>query len=78
MKLKVFRAFAKRNTIETKTLQYYGGFPFSVHQKLNFFQKVIHKSLRFIFKGKVNNYLIEHPSKYFSATIIGIFEKPND
>lgn len=76
MKLSVFKNFSKRNNLNTKTLQYYGGFPFSVHQKLNFFQKVIHKGMRFIFKGRINNYLIKHPSKYFSATIIGVFEKP--
>ena len=76
MRLSVFKNFANRNNLKVDTLQYYGGFPFSVHQKLNIFQKVIHKGMRFIFKGRTNNYLIKHPSKYFSATIIGVFEKP--
>ncbi|SHH39011.1 SAM-dependent methyltransferase [Winogradskyella jejuensis] len=78
MKQSVFRDFANRNNLITNTLQYYGGFPFSVHQKLNLFQKIIYKGVRFIFKGGVNNYLIKHPSKYFSATLIGVFEKPKD
>jgi 2-polyprenyl-3-methyl-5-hydroxy-6-metoxy-1,4-benzoquinol methylase len=75
MKLSVFRKFAKRNNLNIETLQYYGGFPFSVHQKQNLFQKVLSKSFRLIFK-KMNPTLMKHPSKYLSASIISIFEKP--
>jgi len=75
MKLKVFKNFALKNNFKINTLQYYGGFPFSVHQKQNVFQKILSKSFRLIFK-QVNPFLMKHPSKYFSASIISIFEKP--
>ncbi|MFD2542035.1 class I SAM-dependent methyltransferase [Lacinutrix gracilariae] len=75
MKLSVFKKYAKRNDLKIKTHQYYGGFPFSVHQKQNAFQKVISKTTRLVFK-KINPYLMKNPSKYLSASIIAIFEKP--
>lgn len=76
MSLSVFENFANRNNLEVNLLQYYGGFPFSVHQKLNFFQKIIFKIMRICFKYWINPILMKHPSKYFSSTIIGIFQKP--
>lgn len=77
MKLKVFKDFAIRNKLNIVNLQYYGGFPFSVHQKLNIIQKIIYKITRLLFKKFFNPILIQYPSKYFSASIIAIFEKPN-
>ncbi len=76
MSLKTFKDFAERNSLKIDTLEYYGGFPFSVHQELNFFQKVIYKLTRLLFKFKINPYLEKHPSKYLSSSIIGIYEKP--
>ncbi|WP_262733109.1 class I SAM-dependent methyltransferase [Gaetbulibacter sp. NE] len=78
MKLSVFKAFAKRHNLETKVLQYYGGFPFSVHQKLNVFQRLLFKVTRLLFKKGINPILMKHPSKYFSSTIIAQYEKPLD
>lgn len=74
MKLKVFKEFAKRNNLKIITLQYYGGFPYSVHQKLNVFQNIIYRVTRKV-SQIVNPILMKYPSKYFSASIITIFEK---
>ena len=71
-----FREFSKRNNLKIIRLQYFGGFPFQVHQKLNLFQKCIYKSVRIVFKFYINPYLEKSPSKYLSANLIGIFEKP--
>ena len=76
MSLKTFRDFGKRNNLKTTRLEYRGGFPFSVHQRLNFLQKLLFKGTRVIFKFGLNPYLEKHPSKYFSESIIGIYEKP--
>jgi SAM-dependent methyltransferase len=76
MHLRVFRDFAKRNHLKTEILQYHGGFAYNVHQKLNIFQKIIYKVTRIIFKFTLNSYLEKYPTKYFSSTIIGIFQKP--
>jgi len=75
MKLKTFKTFASRNKLTLNTLQYYGGFPFAVHQQLNVFQKIIYKITIGCFKI-LNPSLMKHPSKYLSASIIAIFEKP--
>ena len=72
MNLEIFRSFAARNSLNIEFLNYYGGFNFNVHQKLNFFQKLIHRSFRFTFK-KINPFLAKNPSPYYSSTIIGIF-----
>lgn len=76
MNLEVFKAFSKRHNLDVKTLKYYGGFPFAVHQKLNLFQKLIFKTTKLIFKKIINPILMKYPSKYMSASIIGIFNKP--
>ncbi|WP_242131701.1 class I SAM-dependent methyltransferase [Aestuariivivens marinum] len=75
MSLKVFKHFAKRNGLNIVELTYFGGFPFSVHQKLNLIQKLIFKIHRLVFKFFLNTYVEKYPSKYFSSTIIGIFER---
>ena len=75
MHLRVFRDFADRNNLKINHLSYYGGFPISSHQELNFIQKLIYKVHRQLFKFVVNPYLMKHPSKYFSSLIIAIFEK---
>lgn len=76
MSLKTFKDFGERKNLKISRLEYRGGFPFSVHQKLNDVQRLIFKATRFIFKFGLNPYLVKHPSKYFSESIIGIFEKP--
>lgn len=75
MRLKVFRDFAKRNNLNIEFLGYYGEFPFNVHQKLNFVQKIIFKTHRILFKKIINSFLLKSPSHYFSSSIVAIFEK---
>lgn len=75
MRLKVFTDFAKRHNLSILHLDYYGGFPFNVHQKNNFIQKLIYKGHRLFFKYLANDWVEKHPSKYFSSAIIAIFEK---
>jgi 2-polyprenyl-3-methyl-5-hydroxy-6-metoxy-1,4-benzoquinol methylase len=75
MKLKVFTDFANRNNLSILHLDYYGGFAFNLHQKSNLMQKLIFKGHRLIFKFFVNDRLEKSPSKYFSASIIAVFEK---
>ena len=74
MKLSVFKKFAKRNDLQIAYLNYYGGFPFSVHQKLNWIQKQIHRLTRYFFK-KINHFIENRPNKYLSSTILGIYKK---
>lgn len=74
MKSKVFKDFAARNNIHLRSFNYFGGFPFAVHQKLNWFQNLIYQSFRISFK-LINPYLVKYPSKYLSAGMVGIFEK---
>lgn len=75
MRLSVFKNFAKRHNLSILYLGYYGGFPLNVHQKNNFIQKLIYKSHRLIFKYFGNSLLLKYPSKYFSSSIIGVFER---
>lgn len=75
MSLSVFNEFAKHNNLRIIHLDYYGGFPYNVHQKLNIIQKVIYKGHWYIFKKWLNKKLIKKPSPYFSSSIIAIFEQ---
>lgn len=75
MHLKVFRDFAERHDLKINYLSHYGGFPLGVHQKSNILQKITYKVHRLFFKFLLNPYLMKHPSRYFSSTIIAIFEK---
>jgi len=75
MELNTFTDFAKTNNLTIIENDYFGGFPFSVHEKNNFIQKIFFKTHRFIFKFFLNRILINNPSKYFSGTIISIFKK---
>lgn len=74
MNLDNFRKFANRNNLQTLNLQYIGGFPFSVHQKLNFMQKIIFQTHRVLFKKMLNKRINEKPNKYFSASIVAIYK----
>ncbi|WP_104734341.1 class I SAM-dependent methyltransferase [Hanstruepera ponticola] len=78
MNFNTFKGFAKRNNLKILRLEYHGGFPFGVHQKLNIFQKFIFKSTRIIFKYVINPYLEKHPTKYLSATLVAVYEKPKE
>lgn len=75
MRKKVFYDFGVRNNLKLLKLEYYGGFPFSVHQELNVIQKVIFKVHRIAFKFFLNKFLIKNPSKFFSSTLIAIYKK---
>ena len=74
MRKETFQQFANNNNLILLRNEYFGGFPFSVHQQLNFFQKLIYKTTRLIFK-KVNPYLEKNPSKLYSSAIIAVFKK---
>lgn len=76
MRFQVFREFARRHELNTLYLGYFGGFPFGVHQKSNFVQKLIYKGHRIIFKYLGNALLLKKPSRFFSSSIIAIFERP--
>ncbi len=75
MKKSVFKNFASKNNLQEIHLEYFGGFPFSVHQKLNFFQKFIFKIHRIVFKFFLNKYISKNPNKYFSSTLVAIYKK---
>lgn len=75
MKLKIFRDFAKRHHLSILHLDYFGGFPFSVHQKHHFLQRQIYRMHRLFFKFIANPWVERHPNKYLSSAIIAIFEK---
>ena len=72
MRLSVFRAFAYRNKLNIELLTYYGGFPYSVHQKLNFPQKIIYQIFRQIFK-RINSIIEKYPNRFLSSSIIAIY-----
>ncbi len=75
MNLKVFKAFAKRNSLEVEKLTYFGDFPHTVHQKQNPIQNIISKSHRLLFKKGINQFVNRYPSANFSSSIISIFQK---
>lgn len=75
MKLSVFRDFAVRNNLTIKYLSYQGGFAYKVHDQLNPFQKIIYHPVRYL-SIKLNRFLSSNPSKWWSGTIISIFNKP--
>lgn len=73
-----FIQFAQRHPkLELLEVEYFGGFPFSVHQKLNILQKIVYKSTRLIFK-KINPFLAKHPSSWYSSTLIAVYKMKND
>lgn len=74
MNLKVFKAYAKRNGLEIEFLNYLGGFPFSVHQNLNFFQNLFFQFNRILFKRYLNKWIEKYPTKMFSSSIIAIYK----
>ena len=76
MKVKVFRDFASRNGLVIRSLSYYGGFAYKVHQNLNLPQKVLYKVIRAL-SGKLNPFFESHPSPFYSGSIVAIFHKPN-
>lgn len=75
MRKKVYTDFGVRNNLKLLKLQYYGGFPFTVHQQLNIFQKIIFKTHRILFKFFLNKFLINNPSRFFSSTLIAVYKK---
>ncbi len=75
MSLKTFRDFADRKNLRIVHLDYLGGFAYKVHQRLNFWQKLVYHSMRYL-SLKLNPLLSKYPSKYWSGTIIAIFSKP--
>ncbi len=75
MKLSVFENFSKRNNLKTLYTNYFGSFPFSVHQDLNFFQKMIFQLHRIPSKFFLNKWIENNPNKYFSSSIIAVYKK---
>ena len=74
MKKSTFTDYAVRNNLKLICCEYFNGFPFTVHQKLNFFQKMIFIPTRLFFK-KINSTLAKHPSKYYSSSLIAVYKK---
>lgn len=74
MNFKTFNDFAKRNNLNEIKLTYFGEFQYAVHQKLNFIQDIIKRVVKFIFK-RLNPFLRNHPSKFYSSSIIAIYKK---
>lgn len=74
MNFKTFIDFSKRNKLKLQRLEYFSGFPFTVHQKLNFFQNLIFIPTRLFFK-KINPFLAKHPSRFYSSSLIAIYKK---
>jgi len=74
MRLQVFIDFAGRNNLHIKMLTYHGGFPFSVHQRLNIVQNCIYQIFRQFFK-RINPIIKKYPNKYLSSGIIAIYSK---
>ncbi len=74
MNFKTFNDFAKRNNLKEIKLTYFGEFQYAVHQKLNFIQDIIKRVVKFIFK-RLNPFLRNHPSKFYSSSIIAIYKK---
>jgi cyclopropane fatty-acyl-phospholipid synthase-like methyltransferase len=73
MHKKTFKNFAHANNYKLLVNTYFSGFPYSVHQKLNFFQKIIYKLTRLILK-KINPILEKKPSKFYSSSIISVYK----
>ena len=74
MNKKIFHDFAFNNKLRIDYLQYFGGFQYSVHQKLNIFQLCIYHFVRFT-SIKFKTYIEKYPSWLYSSGIIGIFSK---
>lgn len=74
MKKEVFLEFAERNNLELVSFSYFGGFPFTVHQKLNFIQNIFYKPIRILFK-KINPFLEKHPNRFTCSLLICIVKK---
>jgi cyclopropane fatty-acyl-phospholipid synthase-like methyltransferase len=74
MRKKVFEDFAKRNNLEIISFSYFGGFPYAVHQELNFAQKILYKVLKTTFKI-INPILEKYPNKYTCSLLICILKK---
>jgi cyclopropane fatty-acyl-phospholipid synthase-like methyltransferase len=74
MNKKVFVNYSKRTNLKIICLEYFGGFAFSVHQELNFFQKLIYSATRLLFK-RANPIVSKFPSKYYSSSLIAIYKK---
>ena len=74
MNKKTFHDFSFNNKLKMDYLQYFGGFQYSVHQKLNKLQLCIYYLVRFA-SIKLKPYIEKHPSWLYSSGIIGIFSK---
>lgn len=75
MSLNVFKSFGNRNRLKILHLNYYGGFPYGVHQKMNTFHRLFYTLHKHFFKKIGNTILKKYPSRFFSSSIIAIFEK---
>lgn len=75
MDIRVFKNFAKRKKLKELTIEYFGGFPFTVHQKLNIFQKIIFKTHRLTIKYFLDSIFKRYPSKFYSSSIIALYKK---
>jgi cyclopropane fatty-acyl-phospholipid synthase-like methyltransferase len=75
MKLSVFQKFAERKNLNLIKCEFFGDFPFNVHQELTGFKKHAQKVSRIIFKYAFNRLIKKYPGPYFSSGIIAILKK---
>jgi cyclopropane fatty-acyl-phospholipid synthase-like methyltransferase len=74
MNKKVFKNFAKRNNLTIHNLSFFGGFPFSVHQELNYFQSIFFQIHRQICKKGLDNIIKSFPSSFYSSGLVAVFK----
>lgn len=77
MKLGTFKNFAKRSQLDLVYLDYYGGFPYRVHQKLNQVQTIIYATFRNI-SLLINPWIQKKPNRFLSSSMIAIFRKSTE
>ena len=70
----IFYSFAKKNNLKIIFNEYVGGFQYSVHQKINFVQKIIYKFAR-LCALLFYRYIKKNPHWLYSASLVAIFEK---
>jgi SAM-dependent methyltransferase len=75
MKLSVFSRFAERSKLKLICAEYFGDFPFQVHDDLNGLKKHIQKACRILFKYGLNRTIRRYPNPYLSSIIVAILKK---
>jgi SAM-dependent methyltransferase len=77
MNLEIFQQFASRHALKVIRLQYMGGFGYKVHAPLKLWQKPVYVVVRKL-SIWLQPWLLRHPSKWWSGSIVAILQKPLD